>query len=401
MEAKRVKKPFTAIDLFCGVGGVSEALKVHFDILSAVEFDPIIAKSYEINHGAAHLQICDIRTLSEGKWNELVNIKKGELDLLVGTPPCQGFSKHSRKKTSENNDDRNNLIFEIIRVSNIFHPKFILFENVNNILNFGVFHSFIYQLANINQHGYPINPNLPSYHIRYEKVDALDYGVPQKRKRLILMAKRIDIFPATFAILTKSQKSTPVALIELNIWPKKNPAPKLGDYLKNFNLNNIKAGETDIHDPLHTACRLSPKNLLRIQETPKNGGSRSDWQNKELVLECHKKKNVSFGDVYGRMDFNSYAPTITCGCTKYSKGRFGHPIEDRAISLREAALIQTFPKSYKFTGNLEGIEYKGSKDKIATQIGNAFPVLLAHSFIEAIYTELELLKENKKEYVTL
>lgn len=393
--------PFTAIDLFCGVGGVSEALKKYFDILCAVENDPIIAKSYELNHGANHLLQRDIRTISEEDWKEKTKLDKKELDLLVATPPCQGFSKHSRKKTSENYDERNNLIFEVIRVSNIFWPKFILFENVNNIVNFDVFHKFIYQLTNVSKQGYPIDYEKPSFHIRYEVVDAIDYGVPQKRKRLILVAKRIDHFPAPFASLMKSKNSAPIASEKLNLWPEKTPAPKLGEYLKHFNLKKIQAGETDPDDPLHTACRLSPTNIRRIQATPKNGGSRRDWKDPDLILDCHKKKNVNFSDVYGRMDFNSYAPTITCGCTKYSKGRFGHPIEDRAISLREAALIQTFPMDYKFTGCVEGIEYCGSKDKMATQIGNAVPVKLAQAFIEVIYKELLSFKTIVKDFVTV
>ncbi len=381
----------TAIDLFSGAGGVSEALKEHFKIICSVEYDKIIASTYSLNHGKDHLLVKDIRKINKKK---LINIKKeklqdGNLDLLVATPPCQGFSRHSRTKSTNSSDERNKLIMEIIRVSNLFEPKFILFENVDNIINFKIFHLFLEVITNLTEPGQKKYLNRPSYHLRFEIVDAVDYGVPQHRKRLILIGKKIETFPNTDAVIMYNSKGIPFIKKPLHLWPEKKTAPKLGEYLKTFNLTSLKAGETNSVDQLHKCRKLSETNLRRIQNTPKNGGSRSEWDKKlNLGLECHTKSNVSFGDVYGRMNFFSYAPTITCGCLAYTKGRFGHPEEDRAISIREAALIQTFPRNYKFTGRLDGETNEGSTENIATQIGNAVPVQLARSFVKMFYNKL-------------
>ncbi|MBB3131305.1 DNA (cytosine-5)-methyltransferase 1 [Paenibacillus rhizosphaerae] len=380
---------FSAIDLFSGAGGVSEALKEHFDIKCAVEFDEIIARTYELNHGNSHLLVKDIRKIRNRKWNKIKRKLNGEdLDLLIATPPCQGFSRHSRKKTVTNADDRNKLIMEIIRVAKIFQPNYILFENVDNIVNFKIFHIFLSLLTNLNSDGFKKDLERPSYHLRFEVVDAVNYGVPQHRKRMILVGKKINLFPNIDAIIQESGKGLPFVTNPLSLWPEKVEAPTLREHLKPYNLSRLEAGGTDEKDRLHRCRNLSPENLIRIRNTPLNGGSRSDWTDEGLALECHKKANVSFGDVYGRMNFDDYAPTITCGCLAYTKGRFGHPEEDRAISMREAALIQTFPVHYKFTGKIGGNAYEGSSEHIATQIGNAVPVKLAQSFVDLIYNQL-------------
>lgn len=371
---RQLNKQFNAVDLFCGAGGVSEALKSHFNILAAVEFDPIIAKTYEMNHGKDHLIVDDIRNISEEEWLKKASLKPRELDLLVATPPCQGFSRHSRIKAKDSKDERNLLILEVLKVVRLYHPKFIFFENVDNITNFEVFSCFISQLKNLDEHGYQINKEYPSYIVDYKVINAADFGVPQRRKRLILLAQRVDIFP--------------VKHCDISVWPDTTEQMTLGQLLTKYPLKKLKAGETDPDDPLHTVRKLSEINLKRIANTPHDGGSRRDWPS-ELLLECHKRGNVGFGDVYGRMDRSSVAPTITTGCTSYSKGRFGHPTENRAISLREAALIQTFPVNYKFTGQLSDEPFKGSKEKIATQIGNAVPVKLAAVFIKKIAEKLK------------
>lgn len=385
-------KKFTAIDLFCGAGGVSQALKEYFDVKCAVEFDRIIANTYMLNHNH-NLLTRDITTIQKDEWIAETGLQPGELDLLVGTPPCQGYSKHTRKKSTENKDKRNELIFEVIRVSDIFHPKFIFFENVTNIINFQSFRVFLKRLSNIKRNGEKRQKDRPSYHIRFEKVDASNYNVPQKRNRLILVAKRIDedcVVPDAYIFEEKKKKKRiPFVTKPLPIWPKEEVSLPLGQYLENFKLPSLEAGQTDPYDPLHTCRNLSADNRRRIEATPLNGGSRRDWPDElGLQLPCHQKKRVSFGDVYGRMDSNSYAPTITCGCLSYSKGRFGHWEQNRAISLREAALIQTFPPNYIFTGSQNGIENSGSKEHMATQIGNAVPVQLALAFVKEIYSQL-------------
>lgn len=378
-----------AIDLFSGAGGSTQAAKRYFNITTAIEIDPIFAKTYALNHGDQHLYIKDIQTTDENFWKkELNKTKNKSLDLLIATPPCQGFSKHSRTKVIESTDIRNNIILEVVRVAQITKPKYIFMENVTNIVNYKVFHRFLKRLSNIKKNGLPLNPDLPSYHIRFESVSAQDFNVPQVRKRMILIAKKIEEFPKTDAYVTIRNLTVPIIKKTLDVWPQKTIAPTLGEYLSKFNLSTLQAGEQCANDPLHRTQKLSDLNLERIKSTPLNGGSRNVWPD-HLILECHKKSNVSFGDVYGRMNFNDYAPTITCGCSSYSKGRFGHPIENRAISLREAALIQTFPINYKFTGSIEGKVNGGAINKIATQIGNAIPVNLAEKFLKEIYYALE------------
>ncbi|WP_164545481.1 DNA cytosine methyltransferase [Paenibacillus albus] len=380
---------FSAIDLFSGAGGVSEALKKHFDIKCAVEFDKIIASTYALNHGSDHLLVKDIRKVKKKKWNKINKKLNGSnLDLLVATPPCQGFSRHSRKKSVTNSDDRNKLIMQVIRVAKIYQPNYILFENVDNIVNFKIFHIFLSLLTNLSAEGHKKDLKRPSYHLRFEVVDAVNYGVPQHRKRMILIGKKINEFPNTHAIIKESVKGIPYVTNPLPLWPITEKAPTIRKHLEPYNLSKLEAGGADEKDKLHRCRNLSPDNLVRIQATPQNGGSRSDWKEEQLSLECHKKSNVSFGDVYGRMNFDSYAPTITCGCLAYTKGRFGHPEEDRAISMREAALIQTFPYHYKFTGKSGGNANEGSTENIATQIGNAVPVKLAQSLVDLIYNEL-------------
>lgn len=375
-------KKLNAVDIFCGAGGSSEALKKYFNIVAAVEFDEITGKSYELNHGSNHLYIEDIKNLKGNFWRNIT--VNNEINLLVSTPPCQGFSKHSRKKVIESNDPRNNLILETLRVAQIISPDFIFMENVPNIINYKIFHKLVKGLSNIKLDGTPLNGELPSYHIRYECVNASDYNVPQKRKRMILIAKKIEMFPCKEAYVQTRNTSIPLVKEPIKLWPKKMVASSLGEYLKQFNLPELRAGETCNSDSLHKSRSLSNVNLQRIRSTAPNGGSRKDWSD-DLILECHKKERVRFTDVYGRMSYNDYAPTITCGCISYSKGRFGHPIEDRAISLREAALIQTFPYEYKFTGKVTGEIYQGSMDNIATQIGNAMPINMAAIFFETIF----------------
>ncbi|WP_249659717.1 DNA cytosine methyltransferase [Lysinibacillus fusiformis] len=373
-----------AIDLFSGAGGSTQAAKKYFNIVTAIELEPIYAKTYELNHSKEHLYIADVKTTDKDFWENQLKKISMELDLLIATPPCQGFSKHSRKKVIESDDIRNTLILEVIRIARITQPQFIFMENVTNIINYKIFHKFLKNLSNIKRDGMPIKSDFPSYHIRFESVNAEEFKVPQKRKRMILIAKKINSFPEKEAYVRTKNITVPKVTKPLQIWPKPQNAPFLGDYLSQFKLSPLKAGQRDLEDKLHRSQNLSSLNLERIQATPHNGGSRNSWPEK-LILDCHKKERISFGDVYGRMSNYDYAPTITCGCTSYSKGRFGHPVEDRAISLREAALIQTFPFDYKFTGTIDGELYEGASNKIATQIGNAIPVKLAEAFFKEIY----------------
>lgn len=316
-----------AIDLFCGCGGLTLGLKqAGFDVIGAVDIDNLSIETYRANHPEVHLWEDDIRDLTNDKIKKTLKLKKGELDLLAGCPPCQGFSTMRTKNGGYRiRDDRNTLIRDFIRLVKGLVPKMVMFENVPYVRDYWLFKDFYKQL---NQLGYKV---------KYDVLNAADYGVPQRRKRLILIASRIG--EVKFA--EKATKKTVEDAIK--------SMPKSG-----------KSG-----DPLHDYQeRRTEKIRSLIKRIPKDGGSRKDLPEDEQ-LECHKRCD-GFKDVYGRMAWNKQAPTITSGCTNPSKGRFLHPEEDRAITLREAALLQSFPRNYKF-------DIKAGKGKIAELIGNALP----------------------------
>ena len=322
----------TAIDLFSGAGGLTEGLKqAGFNIIGAVEIDPIVSKAYRMNHPESHLWNKPIQELSAQEILDTLHLQRGELSLLAGCPPCQGFSSLRTKNTSSSVDDeRNDLIFQMLRLAEELLPQSVLIENVPGLAKDPRIKKVLEQLK---EYGYHIDDNTVQVH------DISEYGVPQRRKRMILMTGR--------------NKKIPFA-------PKTNKKVTV----KNTILSLHKPGTGN--DPLHDyPVKRTEKIQKMISLIPKNGGSRKDLP-KEYWLPCHLKYPQGFRDVYGRMKWDNVAPTITGGCINPSKGRFLHPEEDRAITLREAALLQTFPIDYKFPIDI-------ARDKIALMIGNALP----------------------------
>ncbi|MBM7854319.1 DNA (cytosine-5)-methyltransferase 1 [Desulfohalotomaculum tongense] len=379
MSSESIKP--TAIDIFSGAGGITCALKdAGFNVLCGIELDEVIAESYKLNY-SSKIIINDIRKVTLEDLISACGVTPGELDLLAGCPPCQGFSKQNVKKGKK--DLRNYLVFQYYRMVRLLKPKYIFMENVPGIQR----HKYIFdKFIELLETGWG-RKDRPLYYVHYDVVNAADYGVPQNRLRFVLIGKRRDIAlneSEAESIFAKPTHINPELLTEdcgLKKWVT------LKETISH--LKKIKAGETCKEDKLHRAANLSELNLLRMKYTPKNGGSRTDWpqtvrndkgEQIELWLKCHKKRGVGYKDVYGRMDYNKVAPTLTGGCCTISKGRFGHPVEDRAISLREAALIQTFPPDYKFTGSF---------GKIALQIGNAVPVKMGRTFFECIRKDIE------------
>ncbi|WP_333616971.1 DNA cytosine methyltransferase [Acinetobacter variabilis] len=326
-------KSLTAIDLFCGAGGLTEGLKqAGFNVIAGVEINSIAAETYKLNHPEVKCFENDICLLSATELMDSLNLKKGELDLLAGCPPCQGFSTlRTRKKVLAHSDDRNELIFEYLRLVEELLPKSIMLENVPALAKD---HRMFDFLEHIKKLGYLVTDN------SVQVEDASDYGVPQRRKRMILKVSRIGDIPK----VSKVEKK--VTLREYFMLHKLKPVGESGDPLHDYNQ------------------KRSEKVLEIIKAIPKDGGSRKELPD-HLVLECHKNRQGQFGDVYGRMKWDDVAPTITGGCTSPSKGRFLHPEEDRCITLREAALLQTFPLEYKFP--------LVSQTSIALMIGNALP----------------------------
>jgi DNA (cytosine-5)-methyltransferase 1 len=320
---------YTAIDLFAGCGGLSQGLKdASFRVLAAVELDSKAQETYALNHSDVPLVGMDIRKVSAAQILRVAGLKRGQLDLLAGCPPCQGFSTlRARNGRVAAIDARNDLIDEFSRLALALRPKLIMMENVPALSKFEKFSTLVERLER------------SGYIVKVEVVDVRFFGVPQRRKRLILSASRVGLPrlapPLGFTVTVREA---------------------IGDL--------EKAGESG--DAMHD---LPVKNrTARVQAMidaiPKDGGSRHSLP-KTLQLECHAKTS-GFNDVYGRMKWDDVAPTITGGCTNPSKGRFIHPHENRPITLREASLLQGFPADYRFN-LLHG------KEAIALMIGNALP----------------------------
>jgi DNA (cytosine-5)-methyltransferase 1 len=321
-----VPKPI-AIDLFSGCGGLTLGLKqAGFRVIGAIEINELSVKTYKHNHPRTHVWQQDIRKLSVKAVRLKLKLKPGELDLLAGCPPCQGFSTIPRLNGRRRpRDKRNDLVFEFVRFIRVLRPKAIMLENVPGLAK-NVRITKV--LADLRKMGYQPTKGI---------LNAAEYGVPQRRRRFILVAGHLRNIP-----FARPARTTPVV---------RDAFRKLGRGAKRDPLHNYKE-------------RRSEKVKRIIRRIPTNGGSRTD-QWKRYQLKCHKNFD-GFKDIYGRMKWDDVAPTITTGCFNPSKGRFLHPRNHRAITLREAALLQTFPRSYFFS--LE----KG-RVAVAEMIGNALP----------------------------
>lgn len=321
-----IRDKLNAIDLFSGCGGLSEGLKqAGFKVIAGVEVDKNAAKAFRMNHSGTVLFEDDIRKIDTNKILELLNGKP--LHLLAGCPPCQGFSSLRRlNRKSAIRDKRNNLINEYYRFVEELMPLTIMLENVPGIVDYTLFKAIVEKLKTLD------------YHLVYKVVNVADYSVPQRRKRLVLVGSKIgkiDIASGVNTIITVKDA--------------------LGR-LKNSN----KSDELQKIYPKHTEYIQKMISLI-----PKNGGSRKDLPER-FILKCHKKKNVGFNDIYGRLRWDTVSSTITGGCLNPSKGRFLHPVKNRCITAREAALLQTFPINYKFPTDISRVE-------LALLIGNALP----------------------------
>lgn len=321
-----VKKP-TAIDLFSGAGSLTLGLKkAGFAVVAAVELNSEIAKTYKANHHKTKLLIKDIREVT-GK--EILQLNgRCEIDLVVGCPPCQGFSQLTEKYKRQ--DPRNDLVLEMARLISEIKPKMVMMENVSGITTKGklVLDEFLERLKKLD------------YLVNMGVLQMADYGVPQSRRRFVLVAGKG--FEVPLPKPTHSRKGDDKKC--LKPWPalsamiKNIPKPvKLSFAIKNggpekFNWHVIR----DLQE-------ISIKRLKAMKE----GDNRLALP-KNLRPKCHKNKKAGFHNVYGRLSWSNVSSTITSGCTTPCMGRFGHPDEDRTISIREAALIQTFPMNYKF-----------------------------------------------------
>jgi DNA (cytosine-5)-methyltransferase 1 len=334
-----------SIDLFAGAGGLSYGLSEEgFHVVTAVEIDPVSAKSYRLNHQMTNVIVDDIRRVRGPQILRETGLSRGELDLLTGCPPCQAFSTlRTRRRKQQLNDPSEELIIEMLRLVRSIRPRAVILENVPGIVN--------------NHHftGFRLGLKQAGYQSMHAVLNASNYGVPQRRKRLILVALKGKKIPLGWSSDLCERMTVRDAIGHLAL-----PGTS-GDMLHDIPEKRTQAVTT------------------RIKATPKNGGSRSDIA-PELECACHTRID-GFRDVYGRMAWDEVSPTITSGCNNPSKGRFLHPEQDRAITLREAALLQSFPQSYQFC-------FDRGKEHVSWQIGNAFPPNMIRPIARAISREL-------------
>lgn len=332
------------VDLFCGLGGLTHGLiRGGVRVVAGIDIDVKCRFAYEQNNNAIFIEQ-DILKLSGDQLRALW--AGGTHTLLAGCAPCQPFSTYSRKGRQSRVDTKWGLVAEFGRLVRETQPDFVTMENVPQLADHKVFSAFLSSLL--------------GYHVWHEVIECARYCVPQTRKRLVLLASRLG----------------PIAL---------DPPPVLYGAGRATvreaisHLTPLAAGESCPRDSLHTACRLSSMNLRRIRAS-RPGGTWRDWK-PGLVAACHRKgSGGTYPSVYGRMEWDAPAPTITTQCFGYGNGRFGHPEQDRAITLREAAILQTFPDSYQFLPNGEPVRFS----VLGRLIGNAVPVRLGEVIAETL-----------------
>jgi len=320
-----------AIDLFCGVGGLTYGLReAGLTVLAGLDSDETCQHAYTKNSDAEFIS-ADIAQYDFSELEELFS--EDSVRVLVGCAPCQPFSSHAHKAKRRENDDRWNLIEYFIEAVKIVNPSVVSMENVRGLLKTDIFKQFTNSLKALD------------YELDYKVVNCPDYGIPQARSRLVLIGSKIGKIKIPKATHKKEEYSTVADIIR--------------------QLPHVEAGMTCPEDSVHKAKNLFDINLERIRHSKPKGTWR-DWP-EALLPECYRRPSgATYSSVYGRMSWNDVSPTITTQFCNYGSGRFGHPEQDRALTLREGALLQTFPIDYDF----------GENFPIATlsrHIGNAVP----------------------------
>lgn len=338
---------YTCIDSFCGAGGLGLGLqRAGFEILLSFDIDQLCIDTIHKNqqYFGHCAEVADIADMLNGKLLNRCHLQRGELFLLAGGPPCQGFSIQRR---GNDVDSRNNLVLMYGKLISELYPKYFVMENVTGIAGRRG-KTILQQLIE--------NLECVGYYVHIKLLDAQDYGVPQRRKRYIIIGERKDMGNHyEYPIAATVRRTVRDVIGSL-------PCPP-------------QDGSDHPDLSLHRRDRLSERNLQRIRAIREGQGR--DSLPEELKAECHKVDSsvIGFRSVYGRMSWDDVAPTITARFDSFTRGKFGHPVQDRTISLREGALLQTFPIDFEFVGN---------KVDIARQIGNAVPPLMAECIGKSI-----------------
>lgn len=340
-------QPPIAIDLFSGCGGLTEGLKqANFKVIGAIELEDLEVETYQANHpDVENVWANDIRALETDQIQAFFGLAPGELDLLAGCPPCQGFSSlRTRNGSLDVDDPRNDLVLEFVRFIDQLRPCSIMMENVPGLAEDSRFEVLLHHLDEL---GYYAGDDA------VQILNTADFGVPQRRRRMILLTGLNG--PIQPAPPSEERVSVRTAIQDLPPAGKSNDPP---------------------HD---FPERRSERVMNLIRRIPHDGGSRTDLDD-DKQLDCHKRCN-GFNDVYGRMAWDEVAPTITGGCVNPSKGRYLHPNKNRSITLREAALLQSFPEDYHFS-------LRRGKFAAAKMIGNALPPEFVRRHAEQLRTHL-------------
>jgi DNA (cytosine-5)-methyltransferase 1 len=354
-EAKRKvpafhKRRIKVVDAYCGIGGLSHGLVLEgLHVVAGIDNDASCKVAFETNNGAKFISK-DIARFTARELDDLFG--DADVRVLVGCAPCQPYSTLTRRRLSaKEKHKRWYPLYRFMRLVRATKPDIVSMENVPDLSNtekYPVFADFVKALRR------------EGYHVSYATIDASRYGVPQRRNRLVLLASRlgeISLIPSTHDNET---------------------AVTVRDAIKS--LPRLRDGGINGRDSLHRSSRLSDLNKKRIAATPKNGGSATSWRS-DLKPRCYRKESGKsyMVTVYGRMRWDDPAPTMTTHCTTLGTGRFGHPTQNRAISLREAARFQSFPDTYVF-GDPEQVGIT----RTARHIGNAVPVLLGRAIAKSI-----------------
>lgn len=346
-KSKLSTSPISAVDLFCGAGGLTHGLlKAGIRVEAGIDIDPLARHAYVTNNAEARFFEWDVSRKNSPSIARLFTT--GKYRLLAGCAPCQPFSNLTNGIKRHRSWD---LLNNFARFVEGIAPELVTMENVPELAARGrdVLEHFLRTLKRCN------------YHFDWRVVNCTEYGAPQSRRRLVLLGSRLG----------------PISVPR---GPYKSPSrwKTVRDAIGS--LPPVGAGEQHPDDPLHVAAHLSPLNQKRIRATPHDGGAREEWAD-ALILDCHRKKTgARYRSIYGRMWWDRPAPTMTTLCNGLGNGRFGHPDQDRAITLREAALLQTFPRSYEFWESGR----RPSTKAITRMIGNAVPPQLARALGRAL-----------------
>lgn len=356
-EPTRWSPRISAVDLFCGAGGLTYGLRqAGIAVVAGIDIDTQSQHAFEVNNAPAKFLTWDLGKTRSSQVGELFEPKT--IRLLAGCAPCQPFSKYTNGKDKH---QKWKLLLNFARYIRDLRPEVVTMENVPELETRGkeIFEEFT---SSLYKQGYSID---------WAVVDCADYGVPQHRKRLVLLASTLGelLIPAP-TVDGVHHKTVRETIEEL--------AP-------------LASGGQDAHDRLHVAALLSDTNLERVRATPHDGGTRASWP-EHLLPDCYKRKSgARYTSVYGRLRWDKPANTMTTLCTGLGNGRFGHPVQDRAISLREAALFQSFPPEYEFWPQ----DKKLHRGAIARMIGNAVPPQLGNVLGQAILDHVERITNSK------